>query len=472
MRFKNPFRKADKEKEVDPLLTKKHYSSHQKDVETLKAGVLAKRAIEVAGQIIDTFGPRPTGSESCLLAADTLEKSFATYCDFTAHQDFNHHGRAYTAWLSFIPFVYLVDLILLLFGLPITALLVYGFFIYAVIREFILYKPIPFIEKQFKSKKGRNVHGVIEPEGVVKHTIMFSSHHDSAHISSFNKEGKRAYFTKVALPFGLFAISGLVTVVQLIVEIGSGRIIGIGLPPVTSVVFLIILLLCFPFLLPLKKFMKDEASVGAGDNLIAATMSVELSRYFKWQAHNGKALQHTRLIFASFDCEEEGLRGSRAWFDKNSSLIEDGIQLNFDCLYDANKFMFINSDINGTQPLSVSMASKCMSLTESMGYSVKSGPLPMFCGGTDAAEGFRAGLQACSLMAVSFSGNDPQYYHTDEDTIDKIDEKAVEKAISLSIKLCHTVDNERFEEKEILLDREEEEAENPEINFSKLTKKN
>jgi hypothetical protein len=473
MELKKLFRKREKKKGNDALLSKHIYSSRQKDVETLKAGVLAQKALEVTKHILTLFGPRPSGSESCLKAAEKIKDLFSRYCDITTQQDFIHHGDGYISWIGQMPYVYLLVIILLFFGFPVTAGLIYVFFAFMVIRQFILYRPISWMEKRFKGKKGRNVHGIIEPEEEVTHTVLFSAHHDSAPISTFSRASKKDYVIKVLFPFGLFFMVGILSFVQLFVEIFTGRLFAIGFPPVGSVVFLVIFLVCFPLLLPLKKFFSDEFSPGAGDNLASVAMEIELARFFHWRKENGKALKHTRVIFASFDGEEEGLRGSRAWFDKYSSLLKHGLQLNFDCLYDSSELIFLDTDINGTQQLSVKFAGKCKQIAQAMGYKVKTGPLPMFCGGTDAAEGYRAGIEACTLMGVSCEGRSHQYYHTEEDTLDKIDIHALEKAISLSIRLCQIVDEGRFDEEEIILDAktDEDEVSFPELDIHKLTKK-
>ncbi len=129
---------------------------------------------------------------------------------------------------------------MLLFGLPISALLIYVFFGYYVYREYISYRPI--LENNFPSSLGANIHGVIEPTGEVKNTILFSAHHDSALIPSVDNKGFKDSFLKVTLPLILFGASAFCLVVQLIVEVVSNRVFSIGFPPVSSICFYFIII--------------------------------------------------------------------------------------------------------------------------------------------------------------------------------------------------------------------------------------
>ena len=55
-------------------------------------------------------------------------------------------------------------------------------------------------------------------------------------------------------------------------------------------------------------FASKKGTPGAGDNMIASQMAITIGRYFK-----DHPLSHTRIVMASFDAEEEGLRGARAF---------------------------------------------------------------------------------------------------------------------------------------------------------------
>ncbi len=467
--IKSLFKKKDVK--TDLLNNQKISTKRRKLVETLKAGRLAEEAISKCTSMIEEFGPRKVGSQATLDAADEIAKELGKYCDFTDKQNISIKSSAYTFWLKILPFVYISGLILLLFGLPVTALLLYSAYSYYVFLEFIKYKPVN--EKKFKSVRGCNVHGVIEPKDEVLHTVLFTSHHDSAPLPKVERNDNKNYFKKVTLPLILFGSSALLIVVQLFTEIFTGRFLAVGLPPVTSIVFIAILMALSSFVFSLQHFFSEEASPGAGDNLISCTTIIQIARYFNWRSVNSKPLKNTRLIFCSFDGEEVGLRGSRAWFDKHEALLKDATQINLDCLYKADELVFIDSDINGTQPLSTELAEKGVNLAVAMGYRAHMHHMPFLSGGTDAAEGHRAGIRAISLMALDFKNISSTFLHSSMDTVNNIEVKAVEQVISVVIKMTTSIDDGTFDDDASSILKDEEEADEAllELSFSKLSRK-
>lgn len=439
-------------------------------VETLKAGRLAEVAVSQCRTWIDKFGPRRVGSKACLNMADEIKNELGQYCDFTTKQEFSIKSKAYTFWLTIVPFIYLVGLILLLLGLPLTALVFYGAYFYYVYKEFIKYEPLG--EKYFKSEKGCNVHGVIEPKSEVRQTILFTSHHDSAILPSTDRLDKN-YFKKVTIPLILFGASFLLIIVQLLTEIFSGRFLAIGFPPITSIVFIVLLLSLSFLVFNLQHFFSKEASPGAGDNLISCATIVQIARYFHWMKENNKDLEHTRLIFCSFDGEEVGLRGSRAWFDKYTALLKNATQINFDCLYKADEIVFLDSDINGTQDLTSKLAQKGVKLAVGMGYKAKMHHMPFLSGGTDAAEGFRANIDSISLMALNFKDITSTHLHSKNDTVDNIETKAIEQVISIAIKMANVIDTDSFDDESYIIEDDETETDEKkvELNFTKLSRR-
>ncbi|MBK5201783.1 MAG: M28 family peptidase [Spirochaetaceae bacterium] len=482
--FKNIFHREKTKKDIfnDKVINAKRRPL----VETLKAGRLAEEAVSMCRDMVDRIGGRRSGSKECLQAADEIAEELSKYCDFTHQQNFPIKAEAYTFWLKILPYVYIVSLGLLLIGLPLASLLFYSSFGYYVYREFIQYKPMA--EKFFKTENGCNVHGVIEPKEEVFHTLLFTSHHDSALLPKYNKADNVNYFKKVTLPLILFGSSSLLIVVQLITEILTGRFLGAGLPSATSIVFIIILLILSYFVFSLQKLFSDKVSPGAGDNLISTTTIIQISRFFKWNVDCNDPLKHTRLIFVSFDGEEVGLRGSRTWFDKHKALLKDATQINLDCLYSSNQLSFIDTDINGTQPLSGDLAQKGVRLAVSMGYKAKMHHMPFLSGGTDAAEGYRAGIKAISLMAIDFKNINTSHLHSGQDIVDNIETKAIEQVISIAIKMAVAIDTDKFEDEYItnkphkepvnkedtdeMKEKDDEDDKNqPKINFKKITRR-
>ncbi len=412
-------------------------------VETLKAGKLAKLALERVSRLIGAYGPRPAGSEADAACAKDLHEELGKFCDSTHMQEFTMHPGAFTGWIRMAVVLYPLSLLLMWFGIPFLSVILYILFGIVVYREYIAYKPMT--DSLYPSVPGCNVHGVINPSGEVLHTVVFSGHHDSARLFRYNKLDKSTYAMKVGLPVALVGMLGIFSLVQLLVQAVTGRLFTIGLPPVAIMVFLILFTLMVPFVLPLWRFMGDGASPGAGDDLIGSSMAVELARFFSWSRRNGKGLEHTQLVFASFDGEEVGLRGSRAWCAQEHDMLQatagDSWMFNFDCPYYSDELTFLVRDINGTVKLSQRMASGCVEIAQAMGYHAKSHPIPFLGGGTDAAEGARAGLHAVTLSAIAWDDiSRPSVYHTPDDLPQAIEPKVVEQSLSIAIRFAQLLD--------------------------------
>jgi len=459
-----------KRKKIAPPLVSEESEQKRPKLDTLKAGRLAQLALELTSSLIEQFGPRVAGTKQSRESAAVLEEHLQKYCNTTKYQEFTLHSRAYTLWLKFMVVAYPIVLVFLWFGLPLLGTLSYVLFCVYVFHEFMFLKPMG--EKYTLSSLGANSHGCIEPELEVLHTVVFSGHHDSARLYRYNKLDRKAYFKKVLAPFFLFALLGFSAVVQLITEILSVRLFTANLPPLANFILNFLLTLGIPLLFPLRDFVLEEGSPGAGDNLISSSMGVQLARFFDWKRKCGQPLQHTRLVFCSFDGEEVGLRGSHHWFDQNLDLLEDPIHLNFDSPYYEDELTFLERDVNGLQPLSSKLARRCVQIAQGMGYKAQSVAIPIFAGGTDAASAARCGIDATTLTAVAWDDRSkPAVYHTPDDTVSAIEPKAVEHAISIAIRLVELVDREELYEDSDTLFKEDKhvDEDGPDLKFSKFS---
>ena len=191
----------------------------------------------------------------------------------------------------------------------------------------------------------------------------------------------------------------------------------------------------FCFLVQFFFFKSNEITPGAGDNLIASAISVKLAQRFgmaKQQNHN--SLQHTRLIFASFDAEESGLRGSRAYCAQHKTELQaiPTYNFNLESIYNVEDLSFLTKDINQSVPLSKLMARECMTIAQNLGYKTEKGPITWGGGGTDAAEFAKIGVSAVTLLGMKNTAvREGLYYHTPEDTVDKIEPAAVKACLEI-----------------------------------------
>ncbi len=424
-----------------PKLTEEDKAPEKKKIDTLKAGKLSREAISLCRKLLEDHGPRLCGSDACMQTADDILAALREYCPEAKEDEVEIASNAPLLPWKLVGFVYPVIVLLLCFGLPVLGTLLYLLFGAYAFHEIYWYKPL--FEKRQKKRKAKNVYGVIEPEGTAERTLIFGSHHDSARLWRFSKEDRKAYIRNITIPMGMLCLLGLECVVQLLTELLSGTILAPNLPSPSLLIYLVVLCGGIPLVWRLRGVLGDEGSPGAGDNLQSCAILVQLARYFDWKKKCGAPLENTRLVFASFDGEECGIRGSRAFFEKHAWEGEVEM-LNFDCIYHAKTLCFLSQDVNGSQHLDERLASDLVATARQMGYSAKQESIPLFGGGTDAASAYRAGIPATTMCAVSWTDKqDGDVSHTKEDTPDAIEEKAVERAISIAIKWVEQHEQEK-----------------------------
>jgi Zn-dependent M28 family amino/carboxypeptidase len=190
-----------------------------------------------------------------------------------------------------------------------------------------------------------------------------------------------------------------------------------------------------PFVAPMWFFL-GKPTPGAGDNLIASTIAVQLARIFRRvRDQGGPSLQHTRLVLASFDAEESGLRGAAAYAARHKKELHEvpTTILNMDSLYELDQLQFVTRDINGSITMPKDLVSELMELSSELGYPSRKFPMLFGAGGTDAAEFMRIGVPATTLLALNTQHFQKEvFYHTQKDTVDKIQPEVVKAALEIA----------------------------------------
>lgn len=377
--------------------------------------------IEETDKIIKKFGTRMAGTKASLDTASYLYEDAKGYSDSTHIDDFYIHKGAFLGWINILVLGYIVGFVFFIFKLEIVTISIAVASIVILYLQFIRYLPI--IDFLFPRKKARNVYGVIEPKGEVKRQIIISGHHDSAPVFNFLVYQPKLYNLRVTGSI-VFVILGLVlSIVNLFINneilyYVSIGVIGLGVLLVSQMWF----------------FRGRKATPGAGDNLASTQTAFQMGKYYYSLKGTDKELKHTRIIFASFDAEEEGLRGARAFVKKNKDKLLDvkTYVLNIECLYDENALFFLTSDINDSVKLSDDLASKLVDIAAENNVKTHKQPIAVLTGGTDAGEFGKIGVEATTIMGMPWSNdNRSMAYHTPDDTIDKVSKKAVEHTINI-----------------------------------------
>jgi hypothetical protein len=421
---------------------------------TFKAGRLAQRALAFTKDVLDQLGPRKSGSLAALEAAELIKKELEATCDSVESQQIPIDSKINVRLFALIVYAYPAIVLLCLIGLPYLGIIISASVLWFGFETFGRYVP----RYLAPSEMGVNVHGVIEPAKAAESTIVFTAHHDSAPIERFEKK-------KALVPLGLVAGAALLSLLQTGVELTQLRLFRPNFPPVLSFLLGLGLLGGFYYVRTLRDYYTEEVAPGAGDNLISVGILTALAHHFK-----AEPLSRTRVILASFDGEEIFLQGSAAWYEAREEELEGAVVLNFDSIFSPEHLVFLERDANATLTLSKPLARKCVHIARSMGYEASSLSIPILGGATDAASAARIGLEATTLTASSWSDG---VYHTKDDTLEAIDPASVERSIGIAIRLAELIESNQLWDDEPPIDEEKkrEEPENPNLIFSKLTRR-
>ncbi len=398
--------------------------------------VRARRALERTAAWIAQYGGRPAGSEACRLVAQALKIELERACGSARLEVFSSRVGAFNNFYRVDALIYLLGLALLWLDQPLWAGLALTAMIAAAGLQFGWYAELYDI--LYPAQTCQNVSAVLEPTGEVKQQLIFSAHHDSAYVLNFLRRSQKFYGLKIIVPDAFRFLAAMTAWAWLLWQAVWG-----GLPPFVAPAR-VLLLVGIYFVFTKFFLFGPEVSPGAGDNLIASAILVELAEFFANEALPGcSSLEHTRLVFASFDAEEAGLRGSRAWVKAHRPDLESlpAFALNFDSIYRAEDLQFLRSDLNSHLKLDHALAALCRQVAAELGLTAGLAVMRFGGGGTDAAELARAGVRATTMLGMSTRVvRDGLVYHTLGDTVEAIEPSAVQACLALAARLARILD--------------------------------
>ena len=391
-----------------------------------------QRVFDLTDEVVERYPNRLAGTEACRQAADRIKQEFTKYCDPGSVQveDFTVHPRSFLKYIPGLVALYFIGSILLFLQFALPAFLVYALANFIFYAQFVRYWQV--LDPLFPKATGYNVFGSIEPEGAVKQQVVVSAHHDAAYVFQLLAHAPK-YYAKLINAGILFLLLGfLVSLIWTVLAL-----FHIPVPGWAQLWVPVALIVCGVFQLPLAFFTTGEVSPAAGDDMIAVAVASETARLFHHAKQAGtNPLRHTRLIVASFDAEEAGLRGARAFCRKHDQelLNTKTYVFNIDTLYKLKDLYFLDKDLNGSVRLSHAMAQDCVDIAKVLGYRAGIAAMPFGAGSTDAAEFGKLGVEAVNMAGISVDisqSGDGLVYHTRNDVTKYIEPELV--AASLKI---------------------------------------
>lgn len=367
--------------------------------------------------LIDEFGPRLAGTESDLKASDKLYDMMSKTFDEAHQESFYVYKDAFLGWIRILVASYLLAVIFIWLKLYMISFSILLISLLVLIIQFFLY--LPLLDKLYPKKEAKNVYGIIEPKGEVEKQIIISGHHDSAKIFNFFIHQPKLYNFRTT---GSIVIVIMALISSVFLAIFRNQVwLYQGVSVSLSILFLLVGQMWF--------FASKKGSPGAGDNLVAVFNAIAIGKYFK-----ENPLSHTRLIIASFDAEEEGLRGARDFAKKHFHELKKipTILLNQDCLYDEAELFLLTSDLNDFVDLDIDLAKEVAHTAKHLGIHLPLKPLAFLTGGTDAAELQKIGVPSLSIIGMQWSNSNRNLsYHTPQDKLDKVSPEVIKDVLNI-----------------------------------------
>jgi aminopeptidase YwaD len=395
----------------------------------------ADRALGLTAEIIGETGPRLAGSEACKTAARRLEAEAAAIGDRTALERFTVHPGAFLGFIRVLVVLYAAASPLLAF-LPWVSAALAALAVAILVFQFFLYKEL--IDPFYPAREGINVVAVLEPKGEAKRQLIVSGHHDSARIFNFYVDRPELFARRINLGIGSVAL----------LLVASVALAASGAPAAARIAAAALFVLGFLLVSPLWRFASDQGTPGAGDNLVASAAALEILRELRARRDAGGGLDSTRVVFASFDAEEAGLRGARAFAAarRGEFAALPSFAYNMDCVYKKDRLTFLTTDLNGSVRLDEGLAELCLLLAAAVGAPARARPIAFLTGGTDAAELAKAGVRTSSLMGMEWSNQARESaYHTPADTVGAVEPAAIAAAIDIGVELALALDAGRLD---------------------------
>lgn len=391
-------------------------------------GADVRGALNFTDKVVEGYPGRLAGTECCHKVGHCIRQEFEKFCDSGSvkMEEFVIHPWSFLKYIPGLVVIYFICAVLLYFQYPWIAFAGLAVSLFAFIGQFVFYWHL--LDPLFPARRGFNVSGCIEPEGEVRQQVIVSAHHDAAYAFQILTHLPRLYAPLMACGVLLLVVAMLVALVSAVMSLFS-----VILPQWISITVLIGGIFEIPFLF----FTTSQVVPGAGDNMIAVAIARETGRLFGEAKRNGNgALKHTRLILASFDAEEAGLRGARAFIQahRDELLKTKTYVFNMDTLYQLKELGFLDCDLNSTVKLSHEMAQQCADIAGALGYKAVVSRMSPGGGATDAAAFGEAGIESTNLAAMSFNIKDYEkgfVYHTPNDLSKYIEPAVVEAALRI-----------------------------------------
>ncbi|MGA2639405.1 MAG: M28 family peptidase, partial [Spirochaetia bacterium] len=402
-----------------------------------EVNVLARSCLARTAAFLNRFRYRIAGTDECRAAAREIASAMRTYCDAVEEESFTLHPRVLWWVGKAAAIAYVAGSILGLLGgywCFLGAILTLLGLSYTIVA-YVVYGTL--FDRFFPGSEGCNVVGILEPAGRIEQQVLFVGHHDSPHVLGF-----LSHVPQIAFVRFLLGIASYLYLTASLVAASIGQAATHTQQPFAGAqAWLVVIGLLFAA--PLFFFSTNRPSPGAGDNLNACSMAMSVAEYFFKERQKGNPLKRTRVVVLSTDGEEVGQRGAIHHAREHRGELRriPTRVFNVDSVYKLEDLAVCTRDRNFATGLCRPMAEELVQIAGARGVRLRTLAIPFGGGGTDAAAFATAGIPATSVIGLPtglFSRS--PYYHTEKDTVEKIEPRAVEAVIGIAVDYVRGLD--------------------------------
>ncbi len=399
--------------------------------------------IDFIQRICDEAGPRLAGSEGERRAGNIIYDEFNRFCDEVTQEEFTCHPQGFLDFIWITALFYLAGVVsyFLINPLLSSILIIIALSIY-IIQQNLLYEVVDFL---FPKRTQYHILGKILPQQDPSKLVLLSGHHDSAYefplLSKFG--GKSAILIMVALLGSIFNILLGLAKTLLLLFGGSSQssnpfnfmrdIQQLSLIDVIDLLQIIMFPIGIILIMILALFLRSNNVVmGANDNLTAVAAILECGKYLSQHK-----LEQTEIWLVSF-AGEEHMRGSKRFVSSHLKELQErqALLLNLESL-NADTFLIATAENMFLAKHSPKVVEKVKQAAKRVNVPVEVNPLRL--AGSDAANFSRKGILATTMFGLTKTGV-PHYWHTLEDTPDKLSGSSIASAVEVALQFVYDVD--------------------------------
>lgn len=380
-----------------------HYASRVRESSNFAVREIKKVSKEI--------GPRMSGSENEKKAQEYLGNLMTNFSDDVKTQEFSASPKAYLHRLTVCGSMMILSAVFMIIALfnfiPAASVIFKSVAVVLTVLSIVIFACKGALTFIFPKAQSSNVICTRKPSGDVKRRIIVGGHIDSTYEERLN----------------LTLLSKIITaafIVSAVVDIASFFELG----KVVNIVLAVVCIITIPaFILMIIAINKKVMVLGAKCNLTGVFASMAALKYLN---DNDIRFENTEFVAVSTGCGEAGNNGAKAL----ANAYKDGVETVFLAVNTLSDF----DRLGVSQKLNPEMTEMVKKSAETAEYTLIQSESLL---GAEASVMNKCGIKSAALTAIDAGA---EYYHTSDDTAEKLDMKTMEAGVKIILETAFLFD--------------------------------